>query len=272
VSDPLSLTPIWVTATGLFAAMFAAALYGRLVRIRDERRGAGGAESQEGYIVAAVTGLLALLLGFTFSLAIDRFETRRILVLDEANAIGTTYLRAQLLEEPHRTRVSDLLIAYTDNHLALGSLRDPAASPLAAESQHLTTDLWTATVAAFPSIKDLDFSSTFVDGMNEVINLGAARRAARYARVPTIVFALLIVYEIITAGVLGYVLIARRGTISGAVLIILFGLSLLLIVDIDRPTIGSVREPQSPMIWLRENLADWPPQTFDRLDDAAAPD
>ena len=89
--------------------------------------------------------------------------------------------------------------------------------------------------------------------------------------VATIVFVLLVVYETITAGVLGYVLIARRGMISGAVLVILFGLSLLLIVDINRPTIGSVRESQGPMIWLRENLADGPPQTFDRFNDAVAP-
>ena len=64
----------------------------------------------EGYVVSATLGLLALLLGFTFSLAIQRFETRRELVLADANAIGTAYLRVQLLDEPHRSRLSGLLI------------------------------------------------------------------------------------------------------------------------------------------------------------------
>ena len=102
----------------------------------------------EGYVVSAVLGLLALLMGFTFSLAVDRFETRRTLVLEEANAIGTTYLRAQLLEQPHRERISQLLVNYTDNRIALAKAPPDRVAPLLAANDRMLSDLWAATASA----------------------------------------------------------------------------------------------------------------------------
>ena len=77
--------------------------------------------NQEGYLVGSLLGFLALLMAFSFSMALDRYEERRHLVIQEANAIGTAYLRTQLLDEPHRGRLSGLLVAYTDNRIALGT-------------------------------------------------------------------------------------------------------------------------------------------------------
>ena len=99
----LSRTNLVLIAVVLFAAMGVMAVLGALL----QRRHAGPPDrsekkegGQEGYVVSAVLGLLALLMGFTFSLAVDRFDARRVLVLQEANAIGTAYLRAQLLASP----------------------------------------------------------------------------------------------------------------------------------------------------------------------------
>ena len=155
----------------------------------DEKEG-----NQEGYLVSAVLGLFALLLGFTFALAVDRFDARRVRVLEEANAIGTTYLRAQLLEAPHRERISGLLVAYAENRIALAKATTPATSELLPRNDQLITNLWQATVAAFPSIRDYDFSSAFLDSMNTVIDLDAARKTARRAHVPTTVFVVLGIY------------------------------------------------------------------------------
>jgi hypothetical protein len=271
---PLPLPPIWLISLLLFAAMFAAATAGRRLATRDANHVAVGevvtpTGEQTSYVVAAVTGLLALLLGFTFSLAIDRFEARRELVVNEANVISKNYLRAQLLDEPHRSRIGGLLREYLDVRIALGSARRPAENAeLMARDDSLITDLWAATNAAFASIKEYDFSSTFVDGMNELVDTGVARKAARYARVPSIVFVLLVVYEVLTAALLGYVLTGPRGRATGVILILLFGVSLLLILDIDRPTIGSIKESQAPMIWLRQSLVTWPTGTFDRFNAA----
>ena len=226
----------------------------------------------EGYVVSAVLGLLALLMGFTFSLAVDRFETRRTLVLEEANAIGTTYLRAQLLEQPHRERISQLLVNYTDNRIALAKAPPDRVAPLLAANDRMLTDLWAATASAFVTIKGIDFSSTFVDGVNNVIDLDAARKTARMARVPSEVFFVLFVYLIVTAGVLGYVFVGNRGRGAAIFMLVLLTLSLLLILDIDRPNKGGIRESQTAMEQLRATFKSQPPTVFDRylIEDAKA--
>ncbi len=236
----LNLAPLPVVALVLFVAMCAAAGLGVLSRgLRGEiRQGAADAGGQEGYIVSAVLGLLALLMGFTFSLAVDRFDARRLLVLEEANAIGTAYLRAQVLDEPHRSRMSGLLVRYLDNRIALAKAKPGEAQSELAVNDALLTDIWAGSVAAFDSIKGLDFSSTYMDSMNAVIALDAARKAARVARVPPEVFAVLIIYLVTAAAVLGHVLTGLRGRVAGAVLLILLTLSLVLIIDIDRPASG----------------------------------
>jgi hypothetical protein len=266
----LSNGRIWLVAIMLFAAMCLAGAGGVLLRLRHDRRGGGAlapaGEGQEGYIVSAVLGLLALLMGFTFSLAVDRFETRRHLVLEQANAIQTTYLRAQLLAEPHRSRMSGLLIRYTDNVIALAKAapRDPRRGVLLAADDALLIDIWAATSAAFETIKGLDFSSTYIYSVNTMIDLDAARRAARGARVPPEVFAVLVVYLVTTAAVLGYVLKGTRGRLGAGFLFLLLTLSLALTIDIDRPVVGGVIESQKPMEDMRRSLADSPPPVFDR--------
>lgn len=261
----LGVAPLLHIAAALLVAMMMAAGVGvglRLLRERRERAdGKTSEEGQEGYIVSAVLGLLALLMGFTFSLAVDRFETRRALVLEEANAIGTTYLRAQLLSEPHRARMTDILVRYTDNRIALA--RTPSA-PLIQRNDQLITDMWAATSAAFPSIQGLDFSSAYLDSVNHVIDLDASRKRARAARVPAEVFLVLFVYFVTTAAVLGYVLHGLRGRIAAGFLLALLTLSLLLILDIDRPAGGGVDEGQGPMEALRDTLHSQPPSVFDR--------
>lgn len=262
----LNVTPIWQVGLALLVTMTLAGLVGALLRARRKRaRGDDGeTEGQEGYIVSAVLGLLALLMGFTFSLAVERFEARRVLVLHEANAIGTAYLRAQLLSEPHRARTTDILLRYTDNRIALATAKPDAVAPLLTTNDALLTDLWAATSAAFDSIKGLDFSSTYLDSINSLIDLDASRKAARQARVPTEVFVVLIVYLVTTAAVLGYVLRGRRGWISAGFLLVLLTLALALIIDIDRPTLGGIVEGQGPMRALQKSLTSQPPQVFDR--------
>lgn len=241
----------------------------RAGRVRAEREG-----DLEGLVVSAVLGLLALLMGFTFSLAVDRFDTRRALVLVEANAIGTAYLRAQLLQAPHRARLSGLLLAYTDNRIALAKSAKPRTGERLAENDRLVTELWAATAAAVPSIRDPGLTGALLQSLNAVIDLDAARKTARVVRVPAEVFAVLFVYLIGTAGVLGYVFVGNRGRGAAAFMLLLLTLSFLLILDIDRPTMGGVREDQGPMEQLLVSLKAQPPPVFDRYRAAgnAAPD
>lgn len=273
----IETAPLWLVAAVLLGLMVLASYVGHSVRRYHDKnppvdeKVARLMAGQEGYIVSAVLGLLALLTGFTFSLAVDRFETRRALVLEEANAIGTTYLRTQLLDAPHRSRISDLLVQYTDNRIALAAAQhNKEGEEVLARNDRLVTELWTATVAAFPTIRGLDFSTAYLDSMNALIDLDAARKASRAAKVPPAVFGVLAIYIIITAAVMGYVLVGPRGRVTGLFLFILIVMSQLLIIDIDRPTAGRVTESQGPMLRLRETLAT-PPAVFDRMKETPVP-
>lgn len=274
IASWFAFTPMWLLALVVFLGMIGSAAIGFALR-RSHQRADGGKEgdSQEGLMVSAVMGLLALLIGFTFSLAIDRFDTRRDRVLVEANAIGTTYLRTQLLDEPHRARISKMLVDYTDNRIALGQ-SDPGTAQqrtrLATNDQMLT-DLWTATVAAFPTMRGYDFSSSYLDSMNNLIDMDAARKASRLAHVPAEVLVVLFACQFIAAAVMAYVLVGRRGRQAAALLFLLFGVALLLVIDIDRPTGGGIRESQQPMLDLQTSLKSQPPAIFDRLNGRTAP-
>jgi predicted neutral ceramidase superfamily lipid hydrolase len=197
-------------------------------------------------------------------MAVDRFETRRLLVLQDANAIATTYLRVQLLDEPHRARISKLLVDYTDNRIVLARAKRGENAKLLADNDRMLTDLWAATAAAFEPIADLDFSTSFIDTVNNVVELDAARKASRLAHVPTGVLVVLSIYIVVTAGVLGYVLTGFRGQVAGSFLITLLTVCLAMIVDLERPTVGSIAESQAPMELLRKSLENQPPEVFDR--------
>lgn len=264
--DVLDSAPALISGFLLFGLMLASALVGRYMRREHQRRFGDGdeAKGQEEIILSAVLGLLALLLGFTFSLAVDRFETRRALVMEEANAIGTTYLQSQLLDEPHRARMSRLLLRYTDLRITLAKADRQHALALLPANNALIHDIWSEAKASFPSIKGYDFSSAYIDNVNHMIEIGSTRKAARLVRVPPEVFVVLFVYMLTTAAVLGYVLKGPRSHMVAIFLLVLLTLSLMLIVDIDRPASGMVREGQAPMEDLQRAMIIWQPQTFDQ--------
>jgi hypothetical protein len=266
----LATTPLWLIALTLLLAMALSGLLGNLLRWRHLRRqgdGGGGeseAKAEGGFMLSSVLGLLALLIGFTFALAVDRFETRRALVLEEANAIGTAYLRSQLLEEPYRSRISELLVEYTDNRLELARMPDAQARNHVARNDRLVNQLWVETVAAWPTIRGIDFSSAYLDSMNAVIDLNESRKISRQAKVPAEVYLVLFVYLITTAALVGYTRKTHRERLSALFLFLLLTMALMLIIDIDRPAAGGINESQRAMEDLQASLRATPPGFFDR--------
>lgn len=257
-------TPMWLLSLATFVALIVAYAVGTWIRQRRTSAGAPIADDEgnfDGYIVSGVVGLLALLLSFTFGLAVDRFDARRGFVVAESNAIGTTYLRAQTFPEPHRGELSRLLTRYVDVRLTLSRSRDlKQMSQLLSESDALQASLWSTTVAAIAPLRD-DVASSFMESMNETIDDAAARKAARLAHVPQRVFVVLFFYMLMTSGVLGYVIARRR---RGAVLTLmaLLTISYTLIIDIDSPNGGRVRESQQSMEDLKAFIAGHPPASF----------
>lgn len=257
--------PLPILGVILLACVFLAAGAGFALR-NWARRTADTPEqqNQENIIVSGLLGLLTLLLAFTFSLAINRFEARRELVITHSNTIGTAYLRVQLLPEPHRTRLSRLLVDYTGNILSLAQARRKDLPTLLARDDRLLGDIWSATAAAHDATKTLPFSLGFLESMNAMIDADAARRGERLARLPHRVLAALFIYLAITGTVLGYLVSGNRIRLVASALMTLLVVSLVLIVDIDQPTRDSIVESQSSIEAVLGTLKSQPPGSYDR--------
>ena len=252
----------------VFVAMLLAALAGYSSR-GLQRWWSKGREkverSQEGYLIGGMLGLLALLLAFSFSMAVQRYDDRRQLVVQEANAIGTAYLRAQLLDEPHRARLSKLLVDYTDNRIALATAKPDSIQTRITENDSLLTDIWAAVTAARNSAHAHGISTPLLIAFNQVIDLDTERKVARQVRVPQPIMLLLLGFLVMTAAVLGLVLDGIRDWTVGFVLFVLLSLYVSIIVDLNRPTSGNITESQEPMLMLRQSLKAQPVGTFDRF-------
>jgi hypothetical protein len=266
----LSLVALAVT---ILLSMLIASLLGYGIR-RLERRLTVRLEepehSQESYLVGGMIGVLALLLAFSFSIALQRFDERRHLVVQDANAIGTSYLRAQMLDEPHRSRLSSLLVAYTDNRIKLATVPPDQVDAQLAVNDKLLTDIWSAVTASRESALAHGISVPLLTTFNEMIDLDTERKISRKVRMPSQVLELLFGFLLLTAAVLGYVLEERRGRIGAGALYVLLALYVGIIADLNRPISGNIREPQDAMLMLQASLKAQPPEAFDRFRNEAA--
>ena len=240
--------------------------------IRASSYGAGKTtsleNSQEGMIVSGVLVVLGLLLAFTFGLSLDRFEQRRLLVVAEANALGTSYLRSQLLDEPDRSRLSDLLRAYRDNRIVLATASGDKAALLQRNDQ-LLMQVWAAVSAAVDTPKGRAVSTPLLLSFNELIDYDTERRIARTARVPALVMLMLYIFLLVTAAVIGFVVTGRRPRIMASIMLLLLTLAMNIILDLNQPTSGMIVESQEPML-LMKGMLSTPKSDFDRYKEPAA--
>jgi hypothetical protein len=220
---------------------------------KDEAR-----KGQIGGVQAAILGLLALLLCFTFALAVQRYETRRSLVVEEANAIGTTYLRASFLPPEQRSVVESLLREYVGARLDYYDAGQDQERLAAAEADgaEIQRKLWhEATIAATASPTPI--MATFITSLNDVIDLDAMRLNALRTHVPGAVWIILLLVAGCGCYTSGYGAGASgaRSTFSSFVLPILIALVISLISDIDRPRGGLISIKQQPMFDLQQSIS-----------------
>ena len=209
-------------------------------------------------ISGALFGVLALLLGFTFSMSLDRFEQRKQLVLEESNAIGTAYLRSQLLPEPDRSAVPGILRSYVDARLDFFNLRnDPAQfKGVIDRTENLQDELWAHAANAVQKDDREVTTGLFIEALNEVIDLHSARVNAMENHVPGSVLLILILVAILSALLVGYGcgLEKRHHLLSTSIMALLIGVVIVVIMDLDRPTRGLIRVGQESMIRLHDSM------------------
>jgi hypothetical protein len=225
----------------------------RAGRITSEK-----ARIQIGAIQGAILGLLALLLGFTFAMAMTRYEARRQLVVDEANAIGTTFLLAQLLPEPQRQEIADLVRRYVQVRLDFYAADNDEKKLEAANiaTTKLQTQLWSIAAALGAKEPQAVTVGLLLQSLNTVIDLHNQRLNALENHVPEIILLLLYFVALVATGLIGYGcgLGGVRNFFVTVVSSILIAAVILVIFDLDRPRHGLIQVSQQRMLELRDSL------------------
>lgn len=241
--------PLWLVGLFLLAAMVIAREAGVTAHRRLARppRIKAGDGTNEGYILTGVLGLLALMIAFTFSLALERYDTRRELVVTEANALSVTYLRTRLLDDP--APLQGLLRQYARERLLYGERWGRAESRVLQRADELQEQIWTEAVKQARPQAATMISALLLEPLNAAFDAAAARKAALGARLPLGVLAALSLCAVMSAGVLGYAMADSGGRhrTASLVLFALLALSIVLIFDLDQPRTGMISVPQTPM-------------------------
>jgi hypothetical protein len=234
-----------------FVLWFAAWLGGRVSKWRhgleDEVR------PDFGTVLAATLTLLGLIIGFSFSMATTRYDLRKTYEEAEANAIGTEYIRADLLPAAEGARVRDLLRQYTDLRIRFYTSRDEDdLAQIATGTTKVQDELWTA--ASKPAMgQPTPVVALAVAGMNDVINSQGYTQAAWWNRIPGGAWALMFVIALFCNVMLGYG--ARK--VDARLLMVLplvVAISFLLISDIDSPRRGFIKVIPQNLVSLRAGL------------------
>lgn len=217
------------------------------------RRAAGGdgapGGAQVGAIQGAMLGLLGLLLGFSFAGAASRFIDRQDLIVQEANAIGTAFLRADVIPEPQASDVRQVLAEYVAYRLEVSARLAEGLPPnFDAEVAAHHARLWRA--AADGVLARPEMSEVVLEPVNEVIDLHSTRMAAGRKHLPTVVLGLLVACSLLSMAVIGYGCGIGGGTRwpwLNASLAILIAAALWTTIDLDHPRAGLIRLSDLPL-------------------------
>jgi hypothetical protein len=247
--------PLWVlfVVTLVFALLSFEGGF-RAGRLRG-RRSEMEQETVVRVLVGGMLGLEAFMLAFTFGAAATHFDARRQALLNEANAIRAAYLRADLLPEPHRTEIRNLLREYVD--VRLEGVRSGNIEQAITRSEELHSQLWLQAVASKEKAPNPAFAVQFIQSLNEIITLHTSRVIAILElRIPNIVWIVLYVITALAAASIGHHsgLIGRSRPLVGMALILAFSVVIFLIEDLDRPLHGILKVSQRAMVDLQRMM------------------
>jgi hypothetical protein len=254
----LESLPAHGVGLAFLAIMIVAVEIGYRAGTHTMKRSGGKSPADVAAVQAAVLGILGLLLGFTYAFVASRVEARRQAVIEEANAIGTAYLRASLAPEPIRGQLQQLLRQYLDTRIISDDVaNDPQRLKEAvATSEGLQTQIWQTASKLLENRTPTTIDSILFTSLNEVFDMHTRRIAAGRDRLPILVFIVLVFIGVVSVGVTGFISGSagnHRGIVN-TLLCLLLTIVLWLIVDLDRPRKGLLRASQQSLIELQQSL------------------
>jgi membrane protease YdiL (CAAX protease family) len=241
------------TALILFLLMIAFYWAGFKLSLRHKKK-----EPSEGFgpVEGPLLGLLALFLAFTFSMAASRYDTRRQVLIEEANVIGTAILRADLYPDTERKLFRADFKDYLEARIAFyeTGFDEGKIKATTGQSGNISAKLWTRAALLAQNRDNLISSNQMIPALNAMIDIVTTRNAARFATVPDSIVWLLFVLCLVSSFVVGY---SRKETESSWVVIIVFALmvsaAVFITLDLDRPSQGliTLEEANKNIIELR---------------------
>ncbi len=248
--DWLSTLAIVVALTALLMLSLGAGHWVYRAASRGRSDEDAGASAGAGSIVGATLGLLSLLIGFTLALSLDRFEVRRTMVSEEANAVQAVWMRDQLLDAPYRGQLDSLLRVYVRSRLRLPEIGLGGAALDAQDARDwaIQQRIWQLTGVALETPNDARMTVTVLQATSTMFGLADDRRATLEAQVPTPVLVALLIVAAVAAAITGYGLAAggSRHLVASVGLFAAASLIIALIIELDEPRTGLIQVSQAP--------------------------
>ncbi len=240
-SNVFSLVVLWVaTQIGAFFAR-------RVPPLKAEER------EDFNLVINASLTLLALIIGFSFSMAVTRYDQRKNYEEEEANAIGTEYVRADLLPAADAAKVRELLQKYTDERILFYTIRDAhELMQISLDTERLQNQLWSAVQGA-AAVQPTPTIALAAAGMNDVLNSQGYTQAAWWNRLPAAAWGLMGAIAVCCNLLIGFGS-RRKGPLLFTVLPLVVSIAFFLIADIDSPRQGMIRVHPQNLIALSQSL------------------
>lgn len=216
-------------------------------------------ESPTSAVAAAILGLVAFLLAFTFGFASNRFDVRTQLVTDEANAIQTTFLRTDFLPEPDRTEAQSLLRRYLDDRVAFvqsGNFEQSVMDESRRDVERVHARMWDMALVNAQGDMNSDLAALYIQSLNEIFNIHASRLAfGIQKRIPAGIWTVLFLLTILGMMVVGYHtgIAGSRRSMATLILALAFSLVVTTIASLDRPDCF-IKVTQQPLIELQKSM------------------
>jgi hypothetical protein len=252
--------PLWGVFVLTVVCVFLAICIGTAVGLRISRRPDHEKEAPLGTIIGSSLALVGFMLAFSFGITAQIFQARRQLLLDEVNAIGTTYLRAGMLAEPHGSDIRNLLREYVNVRVSItkeNMYQSPEKLQEAVSySETLQDQMWSHAVALSKADRSSIIDGLFINSLNQMIDLQTSRVTTASYRLPRIIWYAIYFITIISMFMVGYQtgLSGKSNLKVGIMLALTFSTVLFLMVDLDRATEGYFRLSQKPMFELQKKL------------------
>lgn len=251
----INIIPLWAVFCFTIVMIFLAVEIGHRVSLYQKKRVTSISEASICTVVAATLGLLAFMLTFTFGLAGSRFENRRQLVLEEANAIGKTYLRAGYLDEPERSNIRKLIREYVS--LKLTPLSTSDTQSFLEKADRIQDELWDETLVVAKKSPTSPRDALFIQAVSDVIDYHSKRLLEGFiSPIPTIIWVALVFLTFVSMISLGYMigLSGSRNYLATLTLNVGFTCVIYLIADLDRPREGVIRTNLQPIADLQKRM------------------